>query len=90
MHITTTPTITERRRPSGVFRSVVKTITYRIVSATSTMALAWLMFGSLAAAGAFGVVDLIFNTILYYGHERLWARIGIEPPTIIGEGEPRE
>jgi uncharacterized membrane protein len=72
-----TPHIRKRRRPSGVGRSVVKTITYRIVSASSTVTLAWAMFGSLEMAGAFGLVDLILNSVLYFSHERVWARIGV-------------
>lgn len=58
-------------------RSIVKTITYRIVSMASTGGLAWAIFGAWAIAGAFAVVDAVLNTVLYYGHERLWAHVDL-------------
>lgn len=72
------PRVTSKSR-SGLVRSMVKTVTYRIVSASSTMALAWAVFGSPEAAGAFGMIDLGLNTALYFGHERLWAWIDLRP-----------
>lgn len=58
-------------------RSLVKTITYRISATVYTVALAWLLFGSIEIAGAFGLIDLFANSLLYFGHERLWAWLDI-------------
>lgn len=58
-------------------RSMVKAIGYRVISASETMLLAWLIFGNVHLAASFGVVDMICNTALYYFHERLWAHIDL-------------
>lgn len=66
-----------KRKRSGIVRSIVKTITYRVISAASTMGIAWAVFGSFETAGMFGLLDLGANTILYFGHERLWALLDV-------------
>lgn len=68
-----------RNKRSGVFRSVVKTITYRIVSAVAVMGLAWAMFGSVQVAGTFAAIDAALATVLYYTHERVWAWVDVKP-----------
>lgn len=58
-------------------RSLIKTIAYRIISASSTILVAGLFFNSWALAGAFGVIDLLANTTLYYVYERAWAHLDL-------------
>lgn len=58
-------------------RSLVKTVVYRVISASSTIAIAGLMFGDWTVAGAFGLADLLANTALYFIHERVWAHIDL-------------
>ena len=56
-------------------RSIFKTITWRITGSGATFFVAWLISGNLAAAGSIAVIQLITNTILYYGHERIWNNV---------------
>ena len=53
-------------------RSVVKTITYRIVIALSTMVIVFLYTGDYALTMGVTLVVSIANTIIYYLHERFW------------------
>lgn len=56
-------------------RSIVKTVSWRLVGSFSTFLIAYAMTGSFATAGTIGVSQLIANTILYYFHERIWNRL---------------
>jgi uncharacterized membrane protein len=56
-------------------RSIVKTITWRVTGTSATFLIAYIMIGNLSIAGTIGVIQLVFNTILYYFHERIWNRI---------------
>ena len=53
-------------------RSIVKTITWRVTGSTATFLIAYLIIGNIAAAGIIGITQMVFNTILYYMHERIW------------------
>ncbi len=57
------------------YRSLVKTISWRITGSSATFLIAYLITGNLAAAGVIGVTQMVSNTILYYFHERIWNRI---------------
>lgn len=65
----------KQRAKQPLWRTALKTIIYRVVSAASTIGIAGLVFGNWAMAGAFGVVDLIANTVIYFTFERFWAHI---------------
>jgi uncharacterized membrane protein len=56
-------------------RSLVKTISWRIAGSSATFLIAYMMTDNLAMAGIIGGTQLIFNTILYYIHERIWNKI---------------
>jgi uncharacterized membrane protein len=56
-------------------RSIVKTITWRLTGSSATFLIAYLLVGNFAIAGVIGITQLVFNTILYYFHERIWNRI---------------
>ena len=56
-------------------RSIVKTITWRLSGSAATFTIAWLISGDLSVAGPIAVIQLIFNTVLYYVHERIWNEI---------------
>ena len=56
-------------------RSVIKTITWRITGSFSTFVISYLISGNFAIAGSIALVQVTANTILYYLHERVWARI---------------
>ena len=57
-------------------RSLVKTLTWRIVATTDTFIIAWLITGHLDWAGAIAGIEVLTKMFLYYGHERVWNKIG--------------
>jgi len=56
-------------------RSFAKAITWRILATLTTMVLVWVAFGQIDKAIGIGVVEFIIKMVVYYGHERTWARI---------------
>ena len=58
-----------------VKRSLVKTISWRIVGTIDTVLIAWLITGTLTLAFSIGAIELISKLILYYFHERAWNKI---------------
>ena len=79
-------------------RSLAKAISWRVLGSIDTFLLSWLFTGNPKAAGAIATTEVLTKMILYYAHERAWARIGWgfkkedkpdDPPTlaeIIEEG----
>ena len=56
-------------------RSIVKAMSWRIVGTLDTMALGWLITGSPLIGLKIGALELVTKFVLYYLHERGWARI---------------
>lgn len=56
-------------------RSIAKTISWRITGSGATFLIAYLLTGNFAVAGVIGLTQMVFNTILYYVHERIWTRV---------------
>lgn len=53
-------------------RSIVKTLSWRIVGTMDTIGISWLLTGEIDTALAIGSVELVTKMILYFGHERVW------------------
>lgn len=56
-------------------RAVVKTLCYRALMVTITVAVAWVVVGDLGDAASIGFVTNAVKTLTYYGYERLWDRV---------------
>jgi uncharacterized membrane protein len=56
-------------------RSLVKTLTWRIVATTDTFLIAWLITGHVDWAAGIAGIEVLTKMFLYYGHERVWAGI---------------
>ena len=56
-------------------RSLAKTVTWRILATLTTMLLVWFFFGQIDKAIGVGLVEFVIKMIIYYGHERAWARV---------------
>ena len=56
-------------------RSILKTVTFRVVATAVTMVLVFVFTDSLVLAGSVGLLDVILKLAIYYLHERLWERI---------------
>ena len=53
-------------------RSLLKTISWRLVGTLDTMALGWLITGDPLLGLKIGTLELFTKMILYYFHERIW------------------
>ena len=53
-------------------RSLVKTISWRILATTDTFLISWLITGEVMFASAIASLEVITKMILYYAHERGW------------------
>ncbi|GIT75934.1 MAG: hypothetical protein Ct9H300mP31_04650 [Acidimicrobiaceae bacterium] len=68
----------------GRWRSATKTATWRVLASADTMLLGFIFTGNLATAISIGGFEIITKLVLYFFHERYWARIrwGIIPGTV--------
>ena len=55
-------------------RSILKTLSWRIVASTDTFLLTWLVTGSSTAGLTVSGLEVITKMVLYYFHERTWLR----------------
>ena len=53
-------------------RTIVKTITWRIIATVTTIIVIYFWTGSWTASFGAGIVANILKTVFYYIHERLW------------------
>ena len=53
-------------------RSLLKTISWRIVGTLDTMLLGWLITSDPLVGVKIGALELFTKFILYYFHERIW------------------
>ena len=56
-------------------RSLVKTLTWRVLATTDTFLIAWLITGHIDWAAGIAGIEVITKMFLYYGHERFWANV---------------
>jgi uncharacterized membrane protein len=57
-------------------RSIVKSLTYRLMIVVLDITVIYILTGRLDAALGFALVSNIYTTVAYYFHERIWNRIG--------------
>ena len=57
------------------YRSVVKTISWRVLGTIDTMVISYLITGSLVMAASIGSIEVVTKMVLYYFHERAWNKI---------------
>jgi uncharacterized membrane protein len=55
--------------------ALAKTVTFAMVHFTVAFSIGYLLTGSVAIASALALVEPLANTVAYYAHERLWARL---------------
>ena len=56
-------------------RSLVKSISWRILGTLDTIAISWALTGTLSVALSIGSIEIFTKFLLYYGHERIWNSI---------------
>lgn len=57
------------------FRSLGKTITWRMTATTTTILVALSLTGSIEISLSIGGIEILLKMGLYYIHERLWDRV---------------
>jgi uncharacterized membrane protein len=62
-------------RADKPIKSIMKSVSWRIVGTLDTMVISYFITGRLTVALSIGSVEVLTKTILYYFHERLWAHI---------------
>lgn len=62
-------------RADKPIKSLMKSISWRIVGTLDTMIISYFITGKLTIALSIGSVEVLTKTVLYYFHERLWAHI---------------
>jgi len=63
------------------YRSIIKTISWRVTGTIDTFLVSYLVTGELGIAASISVVEVFTKLLLYYLHERIWNRlkVGKEP-----------
>ncbi|MEJ1222594.1 DUF2061 domain-containing protein [Sediminicola sp. 1XM1-17] len=56
-------------------RSIVKSISWRIIGTLDTILISWMVTGTAKVAISIGVVELFTKMLLYFFHERAWNAI---------------
>ena len=72
------------------WRSMAKTISWRITATLTTLLISYLVTGSLALAGLIGGIEFFSKIFLYYMHERIWnkIRLGIDFKSFPSDSDP--
>ena len=53
-------------------RSLVKTVSWRLTGTLCTFLISWAILGDVTTSSAIALIQLTFNTIVFYIHERIW------------------
>lgn len=56
----------------NIKRTILKTISWRVVGTIATVVISYLITGTLALAFSIGGVELVSKMVLYFFHERTW------------------
>lgn len=62
-------------RTDKPIKSAMKAVSWRVVGTIDTIIISYIITGKVTVALSIGSVEVITKTILYFFHERLWARI---------------
>jgi uncharacterized membrane protein len=56
-------------------RSIVKSISWRLIGTLDTILISWLVTNALTVAFSIGAIELMTKMVLYFFHERVWNAI---------------
>ena len=66
---------TKNTSAESVRRSVLKTISWRIIGTCDTVTISYLITGTIQQALSIGLIELSSKMLLYFFHERAWSKI---------------
>ena len=55
-----------------IVRSIAKTLSWRLTGTFCTFLISFIILGDITTSGTIAMIQLIFNTIVFYIHERIW------------------
>ncbi|MBJ7880297.1 DUF2061 domain-containing protein [Gelidibacter salicanalis] len=70
-----TITNTNVETKENIKRTLLKTISWRVVGTLATVVISYVITGTLALAFSIGAIELVSKMILYFFHERAWNTI---------------
>ena len=53
-------------------RTVIKTMTWRVLGTASTFFVSYLVTGSWSVSSGIAIIQMVVNTVLYLAHEKAW------------------
>lgn len=56
-------------------RSIIKSLSWRILGTIDTIIISWLITGTLRTAFSIGLIEVGTKMVLYFFHERMWNKI---------------
>ena len=56
-------------------RSVLKALSWRVLATLTTIAIAYFIVGDVKVALKIGAVEVVAKMLIYYLHERAWAKV---------------
>ena len=56
----------------SIVRSLVKTISWRLTGTFCTFLISFIILGDITTSSTIALIQLIFNTVMFYIHERIW------------------
>lgn len=59
----------------NVKRSVIKTLTWRILASLDTFIIAWIITGDVLAGASIAGIEIVTKIVFYYLHERAWSHV---------------
>ncbi|MGY6558877.1 MAG: DUF2061 domain-containing protein [Nitritalea sp.] len=66
---------TNAQGSDSALKSMLKSISWRIVGTLDTMVIAYFITGQLTMAVSIGSIEVFSKIILYYFHERAWEKV---------------
>lgn len=67
--------VKSRKKSERQSRSVVKSISWRVIGTIDTIVISWAVTDNINLGLAIGSVEVITKMVLYFFHERLWSNI---------------
>ena len=59
------------------YRSILKSISWRITGTIDTTVISYIVTGSFKVAASIGLIEIFTKMVLYYFHERAWNKINL-------------
>ena len=64
--------VEDRNYSEKPVRSILKSISWRMIGTIDTILISWLITGEVTLALSIGIIELFTKMVLYFFHERLW------------------